>query len=385
MRRTASVAMSVFALTLIASVALASTISIADSFPQQDFDGNTGSEEWEDDWNELPESEQEGATEGSVQVVKTDCPGGSYCLAIMREGPTLQDTGASRHGDLSVFGNATLSFKMFVDLPGVLNLTDAVLWVKASGSPTPLGSYILTLHKGASQKSIPLSTGLLKEDFELSFVVTGLLDGDVLIDDVVISGSPVPPPTSTSSTTSSSTSTTLPGTTTSLPVTTLPTITTTTLSGLLTTSTSTTTTTKGSTDTTEDGSTTPSTTPRTSSGDQSGGSSGDGTAVTTSSSSGDPTVPGQPGVPESTELSVGPGLREASVGLQASFEGDRFRNVDGARLEVMGISIEPNYSMAVEVIESSWVYLLALILLIATAIVSGLDRTRLKRAKHTDV
>ena len=51
----------------------------------------------------------------------------------------------------------------------------------------------------------------------------------------------------------------------------------------------------------------------------------------------------------------------------------------------MSVAIEPNYTMAAEVFESSWVYLLVLILLIATAIVSGLDRRRLKRAKHTDV
>ncbi len=73
------------------------------------------------------------------------------------------------------------------------------------------------------------------------------------------------------------------------------------------------------------------------------------------------------------------------MGLQASFEGSRFGNVEGEGLDVMGIAIEPNYSMAVEVIESAWVYLLVLILLIATVIVIGLDRRRLKRAKHTDV
>lgn len=53
-----------------------------------------------------------------------------------------------------------------------------------------------------------------------------------------------------------------------------------------------------------------------------------------------------------------------------------FGDVAGERPEVLGVELEANYAMAVEVIESSWVWILALALLIATAIVSGLDRRR---------
>ena len=75
----------------------------------------------------------------------------------------------------------------------------------------------------------------------------------------------------------------------------------------------------------------------------------------------------------------------AIIGLQAGFDQGRFGDFLGSTPEVLSFGIDPSYAIAVEVIESSWGWLLLLLLLIAAAVVSGLDRRRLKRARHTAV
>lgn len=71
-------------------------------------------------------------------------------------------------------------------------------------------------------------------------------------------------------------------------------------------------------------------------------------------------------------------LREPGIGLQAGFERRRFGDLSPGVPEVLGVvEIQADYSSAVEAVESSWAWLLGLLLLIATALVSGLDRRRL--------
>jgi hypothetical protein len=47
--------------------------------------------------------------------------------------------------------------------------------------------------------------------------------------------------------------------------------------------------------------------------------------------------------------------------------------------EVLGVELKPDFSMAVEVFEASWIWMIGLALVIATAIVTGLDRRRTMR------
>lgn len=50
--------------------------------------------------------------------------------------------------------------------------------------------------------------------------------------------------------------------------------------------------------------------------------------------------------------------------------------MDMSEPDVLGIEISADYEMAVELIESSWIWMIGLLLVVATAIVSGLDRRR---------
>lgn len=70
------------------------------------------------------------------------------------------------------------------------------------------------------------------------------------------------------------------------------------------------------------------------------------------------------------------GIREAATGLQVDYSQGAFGELSMAEPEVLGVDFEADYTMAVELIESSWVWMLGLALLIATAIVSGMDRRR---------
>ncbi len=360
-----------------------------DLFTNVGYSGNDGNRSWTADWKE--EGESNGPSQGLVRSVNDpgNCPEGSNCLLI-KGGGLLSSVAAKRFVNTSDLVDTELCYKIRRYDNSLLSLDPPRLIVEVTDdgqSWEEVASYNLNTDDETYVYQSHGVEDFASATFGVRFRVTDILpateDVGVFIDFVEVKGT-IPASTTTSST--SSTTTSLPITTTSLPITTtLPTLPTTTLPGLPTTSTSstTTTTTKGTTTTTEGGAATTSTTPGSSNG-QSGGSSSDGSTSSTTGST-ESTLPSQPGENEVTETSTAPGLREASIGIQAAFDGGRFGSLEGADFEVMGIDIAPNYTMAVEVIESSWVYLLVLIMLIAAAIVSGLDRRRLKRAKHTDV
>jgi hypothetical protein len=50
--------------------------------------------------------------------------------------------------------------------------------------------------------------------------------------------------------------------------------------------------------------------------------------------------------------------------------------MDMGQTEVLGVEFDADYSMAVEVFSATWIWMVTLLLIIATAIVSGLDRRR---------
>jgi hypothetical protein len=79
-----------------------------------------------------------------------------------------------------------------------------------------------------------------------------------------------------------------------------------------------------------------------------------------------------------TGVGIGPdgsGIRAAARGLQASFQGDLYGDMRTVSA-INGVDLQADYNMAVEVIRATWAWVVVLGLLIAWAIVSGLDHRR---------
>lgn len=68
------------------------------------------------------------------------------------------------------------------------------------------------------------------------------------------------------------------------------------------------------------------------------------------------------------------GLRHAQHGIQAGYDQGMFGDADMIRPEVLGLTAD--HRMAVEVVSSSWVGLVGLVLVITAALVTGLDRRK---------
>ena len=71
----------------------------------------------------------------------------------------------------------------------------------------------------------------------------------------------------------------------------------------------------------------------------------------------------------------GSGIRAAATGLQANFQGDLYGEVRTVSA-LNGVDLQADYKTAVEIIRSSWAWMVLLGLLIAWAIITGLDRRR---------
>jgi hypothetical protein len=71
----------------------------------------------------------------------------------------------------------------------------------------------------------------------------------------------------------------------------------------------------------------------------------------------------------------GSGIRAATRGLQANFQGDLYGEVRSLS-SLNGVDFQADYNMAVEVIEASWAWMVLLGLVVAYAIISGLDKRR---------
>jgi hypothetical protein len=104
-------------------------------------------------------------------------------------------------------------------------------------------------------------------------------------------------------------------------------------------------------------------------------SSDDGTASTLIAAGGDDDLPpGSDGSPD------GSGIRQTARGLQADFDGGLFGEV-GAISPITGVDFQARFSMAVEIIGASWVWMVLLALVIAWSIVSGMERRRSQLAE----
>lgn len=338
-----------------------------DYFDSVSYSGNNGSLAWSGPWVE--ENESDGPNSGAIRVVSSGCSG--KCLEI-RGGLLLSEVRIRRAADLSGFLDAKLHFSLDIE---TLPVSTGVLYVEVKdGSDWPvLDQYPLQFtDKGNYSVSIPSS--YLDDGFEFRFCLGELIGGDlVYIDDVKIIGSVAATPTTTTSTTST--------TSTSTTSTTAPAVTTTTRPKVTTSSTAPdTSSTTGGTDgepaTVEPSTTTTTrpTSPATTDDDDDVIVGGPGDTVT-----------GQPGSNGSATGSPpeGSGLRQSRVGLLADYRPATMGGMGAEDIEVLGVSLRADFSLAAEAFEATRLWIAGLALLIAIVLVSGMDMRRARRIEPT--
>jgi hypothetical protein len=329
------------ALSVTAPALASSEGNYRDDFKNPVYTGNDGSLSWNGPWQEIGEGD--GPSTGAVHVMSDGRCAGNKCLHIHSGGQVLAEVGAMRFADTSLFTGAELCYELnsvILDMElGDTNLYVEVTKNGGSNWTTVDTLSVLELFDAEKKRTISID-GYLSEGFGVRFVVNGLLDGEVFVDNVEVWGVLKQETTTTTSTTS----TTTPTTTTTKPTTTSTTApdrpTTTDRSGVVppvvdTTSTSTTTTI-----------------------DRSGDEDPSGA------------VASEPAPPSDGEG----GLNFSKMGVQTDFGGTPFQNEGMAAPEVLGLTVE--YAMAVEVIAANWIWPVVLVLLITVLLVVGLDRRR---------
>lgn len=345
-----------------------------DTFENGGYSGNYGSLEFNGPWVETDPG-QGGPGNGLIHIGPEGCSG--KCLHIEGNGVVLAPYHIERRADLSLFQVAELCYDIEIDNQG---LTTTELWVQVRKGST---WYTVKKHSLASDADtsvmIPISD-YLTEGFKVRFYVPNALDellglnllftGSASIDNVTIRGiveeeEPTTTSTSSTSTTSttstSTTSTTAPG--------------------------KATTTTKGSTPTTTGPGRTTTTTrdesPTTSSA--SGPSETTNTtganATTTTTVGSTTTTVAAGGVAPTAGPPPGSGLREPAVGLMADYRPGSMGAPDTQPVEVLGVELDVDFSLAVEVFEAARLWIAILVLLITAALVSSLDRRRTARGE----
>jgi hypothetical protein len=336
---------------MVATVALGAAVtepsglhSYKDVFGSVSYSGSDGSTFWASPWKEIGEGD--GPSIGAVYVGADPYCADYKCLHILGQGETFSLIGVVRGADLSKYQEANLKYdvKRLFDgnLGGKAN-AELLVQVSTDGSKwDTIDSFVLeTTDPNPIQSNMQIKNWISKT-FEVRFVVTGTLGSEVFIDNVEIKGAIPPVPTTTTTTT------TVPTT-----ITTIKTTTTTTKQ-------ETTTTTKLRPITTTTEATTTNTSAR------------DTTTTTTGPTTTTTTIGVAMAVPPATPP-TGSGIRETASGMQANYSPGLFGSMAVGQPEVLGVELTADYKMAVEVIESSWVWMVVLLVVIAGAIVSGLD------------
>lgn len=331
--------------------------SYKDTFNSGGFNGNDGTLDWAGPWHEIGENDGPAwpGTEGHVHVDPEGYCASGDCLHLWAEGEELT-IGVKRYADAGVFSTAEICYHMKYYYNG-WSAADAVLYVQVStdsgASWKTIKSYDLGVdHIGPVHPAHDINDSLT-EKLAVRFLVSGVLGGEVFIDDVEIKGELKPTGSTTTTSTSSTTTSTSSTTTTTRPKET----TTTTTRPTSTTSTSSTTI-PSSTTTVPPRTTTTTTEPD--------------TTTTTEAFVIVPSQPPTEGPPP------GSGLRQTAQGVQANFEGNLFGDV-AVVPDVQSVDVKADFSMAAEIIEASWAWMALLGLLIAWALVSGIDRRRRDR------
>ena len=347
MRRSIGV-LTVVGLMLISTAAFAGEQweSYKDAWNSVSYSGNDGTLDWAGVWSEIGEAD--GPAAGAVHVDPDDRCADYKCLHIYGTAETESTIGVSRKADLSVFGEAEICYDITRAFDEAhRDAADAVLYVQVNhdGSWKTIDSFDL---EATDNEPIHRSKGLgnfLTEGFAVRFVASGVLGGEVFIDNIEVKGELVP--SSTSST--SSTTTTIKDKETS---TTRPKPTTTTSRPTTTSTERPTTTTSSPVTTTSEAQTT--------------------TTVAES------TTTTQAAVVVPVPLPPDSGIRSTDGGLMNDYDPAMFDPMDTS--EVLGVEITADYRMAVEVIEAAWLWMLGLALVITAALLAGLDRRRTRLA-----
>jgi hypothetical protein len=309
-----------------------------DEFPDYIYNGSSGNLDWSNSpWKEY--NDDGNVKTGAVHVDYTPefCADEYKCLHLYTDGPLEEPVGAQRYADTSMMEGAELCFEMTSqgDVSGALvrvlvTRGDGWVPVKSFEAPTEYLHPIIDV------------SDFLSPEFGIRFELSGeIYGGEVFIDSVEVKG-----PFEGNSTTTSSTTTTTKPTTTTQPKQT------TTSKPRPTTSTSEATTTTTERATTNTQPTTTTSIPE--------------TTTTTKSA----VVVGPVEPPD------GSGLRQTAAGLQFDHGSGMNGDMSMDKPEVLGVSLTVDYKMAVEFIEQSWMWMVGLLLIIATAIVTGLDRRR---------
>jgi hypothetical protein len=324
-----------------------------DDFGAIAYSGSDGNIDWtEDPWIETGESD--GPSAGQIHIGSENCSD-SKCLHIEGEGLLSVGRTATRAADLSDFGSAQLSYEVFIG-PGQLSSGTLFVEVKGNGSGwTEVASYVLVISAGRHEKSVSLDTKA-GADFGIRFRLSGLVGGDVVaVDRVVIAGDPGAPATTTSSSSTTSTSTSASSSTTSTPTTS--------------------TTHVGGSELDRDEATETTTSPGRSDEPSGQGNSKETTTTTirdTTTSSHPAPVGGS-----TTPQPPGPLFRETGGLLMVDYDQRMFAS---GGVEVLGVSLDADYSLAVEMFEPARIWLSLLTLLVAAMAVVGLERWRVFRA-----
>ena len=355
-----------------------------DKFTSISWHGSDGSLLWSGPWSEIGDDGDE--KKGNVRVVSaSNCSG--TCMRMSALTTLLGPIGAVRSADTSLFVEATLSF----DVRSTSSLLASTLEVQVNGGGGWVDVAEYQLSSGINEHASIDVSDFSSENFRVRFRFSGLLlSSEVFVDTVEILGTLAESTTTTTTTLPPTTTTTTAPTTTTQPTTTTTTSTTTSRPDA---TTSTTTPGSGSPapTTTAPGSEASTTTTVPGGGDGSTTSTAPDSSTTTTIIAGGPGGPGQDGGGSDgggsddegtgSEGSIqafapgGSGIRAATRGLQANFQGDLYGDVRSVSA-LNGIDFQADFNLAVEVIEASWAWIVLLGLVIAYSIISGLDRRR---------
>ncbi len=371
MRRLTVLVIAAILLTTGLTAAATSTGNIKDKFTSIGWGGSDGSLPWNGNWRENGDDDDE--KYGNVRVVSSGHCASGNCIQISALTTLLGGPiGVTRSADTNDLHDLELCFD--IKATGSLLGSTLLVQVNDGGGWDTVKTYNLS-SEFTEHRTIDVDD-YRSHDFRMRFRFTStLLGSEVYIDNVELSGVLEEDESTTTTTTTlpqqTTTTTTSPTTTTTKPPATTST------TGAKTTTTTTrprgTTSTTGpdsgpTSTTTTTVATTSTVSPTTTSDDGSTNTSIPALAVGNSGSGGS----GSGGSAAGPE---GSGIRAAARGLQASFQGDLYGEV--RTVTALGtVDLQADYNMAVEVIKASWAWMVLLGLVIAWAVVSGLDRRR---------
>lgn len=350
---------------LVAEATHGTTETYEDHFDSASFSGNDGTLDWSGPWVE--QGENDGPDRGAIAVTGSGCSG--QCLQM--KGGLLTGPAVRRTADLSAFVDARLEFELELE-PFLVSTGLLFVEVREGGSAwkTVADYVLLTESNRTHSESIDISKHL-GHDFEVRFRLTQIVGGDLArIDDVKIVGTVQVTTTSTTTTTTpskppSSTSTTSPVVTT---VTQPPPTTTSTSAGSTSTSVPATGRDPSSDLVDPDESVATTTTLQTTTST----TTGDDHDVGVVGPGDEPAIPSlAPG--DGFAVPQGSGLRQSRVGLLADFRPGTAGGIGEDDIEVLGVTLDADFSLAAEAFEATRLWIAGLALLIAIVLVSGMD------------